>query len=62
MGLGWLISQGLWLLCAYRLEFLGHNVILHVWVASLLFFVVNVYIVTQVLQVKNNRRDKPKVL
>lgn len=62
MGLGWLISQGLWLLCAYRLEFLGHNVMLHVWVASLLFFAVNVYILTQVLQVKNNRRDKPKVL
>ena len=62
MGLGWLISQGMWLLCAYRLEFLGHNVMLHVWVASLLFFAVNVYILTQVLQVKNNRRDKLKKL
>lgn len=52
MGSGWLISQGFWLLCAYRLEFLGHNVMLHVWMASLLFFAVNVYIMTQVLQVK----------
>ncbi|XP_057367364.1 GPI mannosyltransferase 1-like [Daphnia carinata] len=58
MSSAWLLSQGLWLLCAYRLEFLGHNVMLHVWMASLLFFVVNVYIMTQVLQVKRRRGVK----
>ncbi|KAK4026235.1 hypothetical protein OUZ56_015249 [Daphnia magna] len=51
MASAWLLSQGLWLLSAYRLEFLGHNVMLHVWMASLLFFAVNIYIMTQVLQV-----------
>ena len=61
MGLSWLACQGLWLLCAYRLEFLGHNVMLHVWMASLAFFVANVYIMTEFLQVKSSR-DKLKVL
>lgn len=61
IGLGWLSSQGLWLFSAYRLEFLGHHVMLHVWIASLLFFVVNVYIMSEVLQVKSNDQ-KPKML
>lgn len=58
MASAWLLSQGLWLLSAYRLEFLGHNVMLHVWMASLLFFAVNIYIMTQVLQVKKSRGVK----
>ncbi|KZS20491.1 GPI mannosyltransferase 1 [Daphnia magna] len=58
MASAWLLSQGLWLLSAYRLEFLGHNVMLHVWMASLLFFAVNIYIMTQVLQVKRSRGVK----
>ncbi|KAI9563083.1 hypothetical protein GHT06_010540 [Daphnia sinensis] len=58
MASAWLLSQGVWLLFAYRLEFLGHNVMLHVWMASLLFFAVNVYIMTQVLQVKRSQGAK----
>lgn len=58
MASAWLLSQGLWLLSAYRLEFLGHNVMLHVWMASLLFFAANIYIMTQVLQVKRSRGVK----
>lgn len=62
MGLSWLVSQGLWLLCAYRLEFLGHNVMLHVWVASLIFFSVNIYIMSQFLQMNRGSLDKKKML
>lgn len=61
MVLGWFLSQGVWLLCAYRLEFLGQDVMLHVWVASLFFFVVNIYTMGQFLQVRNSH-DKAKVL
>lgn len=58
MAMAWLLSQALWLFCAYRLEFLGHNVMLHVWVASLIFFVTNLYILSQFLQARRGRIQK----
>lgn len=41
----WFASQGLWLWFAYRLEFLGENTFFSVWVAGILFFIVNVAII-----------------
>ncbi|XP_076642058.1 GPI alpha-1,4-mannosyltransferase I, catalytic subunit-like [Halictus rubicundus] len=37
----WLLSQGLWLLAAYLLEFRGLNTFTYIWLSSLLFFLVN---------------------
>ena len=58
----WLGSQGVWLFWAYRLEFLGYNVLLHVWIASLLFLAVNVWLLVEFLKArslsfKNNKTD-----
>jgi hypothetical protein len=46
---GWLGTMGLWLLQAYRLEFLGHHVFLEVWVASLLFQAASVSVIALVV-------------
>jgi phosphatidylinositol glycan class M len=45
----WIAGQGIWLSIAYRLEFLGQPVFAELWVASLLFFAVNVGIVYSLL-------------
>ncbi len=47
MGLVWLLTELHWLFWAYRLEFLGENTFLQVWLASLLFFAVNVMVLAQ---------------
>jgi len=39
------IFQGYWLYSAYRLEFLGENTFLQVWLAGVLFFTVNIGII-----------------
>lgn len=44
-----LFSQVLWLSQAYRLEFLGQSVFREVWMASLLFFVTNAWILRAVI-------------
>lgn len=44
-----LSSQVLWLSQAYRLEFLGQSVFREVWMASLLFFVTNAWILRAVI-------------
>lgn len=45
--LAWMASEGHWLLWAYRLEFLGLNTFLQVWLASVAFFAVNLVILQQ---------------
>ena len=41
-------TQAHWLFWGYKLEFLGENVFWPLWVAGLIFFAVNVYIVIRV--------------
>eukprot|EP00698_Gefionella_okellyi_P000464 TRINITY_DN10420_c0_g1_i1.p1 TRINITY_DN10420_c0_g1~~TRINITY_DN10420_c0_g1_i1.p1 ORF type:complete len:424 (-),score=29.88 TRINITY_DN10420_c0_g1_i1:27-1163(-) len=43
----WLLAQGLWLLSAYTLEFLGLDSFRVVWLASLLFAAVNVWLICE---------------
>ena len=45
----WIFSQGLWLLAAYLLEFRGLNTFTYIWLASLLFFAVNVKILNDII-------------
>ncbi|XP_003702287.2 GPI alpha-1,4-mannosyltransferase I, catalytic subunit [Megachile rotundata] len=45
----WIFSQALWLLAAYLLEFKGMNTFTYIWIASLLFFVVNVKILNDII-------------
>jgi phosphatidylinositol glycan class M len=41
----WVSGQALWLSQAYRLEFLGEHVFFNLWVASIVFYVVQVGII-----------------
>eukprot|EP01080_Neovahlkampfia_damariscottae_P012091 gene12091-5584_t len=43
----WICSQTLWLNFAYKLEFLGENTFLEIWVSGLFFFCSNVYIIIE---------------
>ncbi|XP_035826826.1 GPI mannosyltransferase 1 isoform X2 [Aplysia californica] len=45
----WFLAQGLWLLSAYYLEFMGHNTYIWIWAASLLFFAANGLIASNVI-------------
>lgn len=45
----WILSQGFWLLAAYLLEFKGLNTFTYIWVAGLLFFVVNVKVLNDII-------------
>jgi phosphatidylinositol glycan class M len=49
LGIPWLAGQGLWLMSAYLLEFHGQNVFLSIWLAGLLFFSINIYILYRLL-------------
>lgn len=45
----WIVSQSLWLLAAYLLEFQGLNTFTYIWIASMFFFVVNVKILNDII-------------
>ncbi|XP_076224869.1 GPI alpha-1,4-mannosyltransferase I, catalytic subunit [Nomia melanderi] len=47
--LAWFLSQGLWLLAAYLLEFQGLNTFTYIWLSGLLFFFVNVKILNDLI-------------
>jgi len=51
----WLAAQAVWLFFAYLLEFRGANVFLYVWLASLLFFSVNIWIMCQCLKARRHK-------
>jgi len=44
------LLQALWLSCAYSLELLGHQIYLPLWVASIVFFISNNYVLLEVIR------------
>ncbi|KAJ1650240.1 GPI mannosyltransferase 1 [Dispira simplex] len=49
MLLAWVVSQGAWLRYAYFLEFQGKNTFLSLWIAGVGFFLVNNWILVQIV-------------
>lgn len=47
--IAWAAGQGLWLNFAYQLEFLGQNTFLQLWIAGVVFFVINCWIVVELI-------------
>ena len=45
----WISAQLLWFYFAGRLELLGHNTFLEVWLSGILFFLTNIFILTMVV-------------
>lgn len=46
----WFLGQGLWLLSAYFLEFKGINSFDFIWLASVIFFIINIIIVQVLIE------------
>ncbi|VDH91638.1 phosphatidylinositol glycan, class M [Mytilus galloprovincialis] len=46
----WISSQGFWLLFAYYLEFEGQPTFLYIWIAGVLFFLVNIWIMAIIIE------------
>ncbi|GBC00413.1 hypothetical protein RclHR1_03850011 [Rhizophagus clarus] len=46
----WIVGQAFWLYQAYSLEFLGENTFFSIWLASIVFFVANIWILTEIVQ------------
>ena len=49
LGVAWVATQGMWLYYAYGFEMLGQNTFVQMWIATLLFFGVNVYILGEIV-------------
>ncbi|KAG2235634.1 hypothetical protein INT48_008510 [Thamnidium elegans] len=47
--IAWAAGQGLWLNYAYQLEFLGQNTFLQLWIAGTSFFIINCWIVVELI-------------
>lgn len=58
IALSWFGSQAVWLHFAYQLEFMGKNMFIPVWAASLLFLLANVWILGQFIR----HRNVPEIL
>lgn len=46
----WFAGQGLWLFFAYLFEFEGYNVFTYIWIASIVFLLINCYILRRIAQ------------
>ncbi|CAJ0844879.1 831_t:CDS:2, partial [Entrophospora sp. SA101] len=46
----WVIGQAIWLYYAYNLEFLGENTFSKIWMSSILFFLINIWILTEFIK------------
>ena len=54
----WVGTELHWLFWGYKLEFLGENVFIHLWFASVLFFFANVWILCEFLKSMLKTKDK----